>query len=287
MVWTLLNQTDSIWNSRKAAVTADVLVEYKEMISNTTSDLEEHLREIERRLETLPLQDTISDEEAAERDRIQGERESTMQCLVICAQVSEQVNSLQPNVFEDRTAARGSRQIDVSTLGGLGSAKQVTAVALQELQQRLTNTTSNLEQYLQDIDNRLESLSAPAARVFGGSQRDRVQAEKESIEQCLAICSQASEQADQFRTNVFEDVSAAKDAHQLIVATLGDLISARRVTASLAATQWLGQMSDATVQQLSRDQALRSRAGTDKVDEQQSESGGKFDGEYGRGYRLN
>ena len=39
------------------------------------------------------------------------------------------------------------------------------------------------------------------------------------------------------RTNVFEDVSAAQDAHQVIAATFGDLISAKRVTAGVGATQ--------------------------------------------------
>jgi hypothetical protein len=39
----------------------------------------------------------------------------------------------------------------------------------------------------------------------------------------------------------------------MVVARLGDLISARLVTAGVRSTQWLGQMSDASLQQLSRD----------------------------------
>lgn len=280
MIQPLATQTDNVWNSRKAAVTADVLKEYKQMISNTTSDLEEHLQAIERRLEALPLGgETISDEERAERDRIQIERESTLQCLAICAQVSAKVDQVRPNVFEDLSASTGSHQVDVTAVAGLVSAKKVTATALEELQERLTKTTSNLEQHLQDIDNRLRNFSTPAARIFGGTERGRVQAEKESIEQCLAICTQASEQADQFRTNVFEDVSAARDAQQLIVATLGDLISAKRVTAEISATQWLGQMSDATVQQLSHDRVK------DKGAEPRSEVG-NFQDQYGKGHKL-
>jgi len=64
-----------------------------------------------------------------------------------------------------------------------------------------------------------------------------VQEEKDSIKQCLDICAQASEQMDKVHVNVFEDVSAAQDADQVIVATLGDLISAKRVTAGVGATQ--------------------------------------------------
>jgi predicted nucleic acid-binding Zn-ribbon protein len=159
----------------------DVLKEYKEILSNTTSDLEDHLQEIERKLKYLPLRDTILNEEVVERDQIRVERESTMQCLIICAQVSKQVNQLRPNVFEDLTVAKGSHQADVARLGGLISAKRATASTLQELQEKLTNTTSNLEQHLQDIDNRLRSLSSPGSRIFGGDERDQVQTEKESI----------------------------------------------------------------------------------------------------------
>jgi hypothetical protein len=38
------------------------------------------------------------------------------------------------------------------------------------------------------------------------------------------------------KTTVFEDVSAAQVAHQVIVATLGDVISAKRVVAGVGAT---------------------------------------------------
>ena len=75
---------------------------------------------------------------------------------------------------------------------------------------------------------------------------------KDNIEQCVIICAQALKKADQVRNNDFEDISAAEDAQQ-VVTTLEDSISARRVTAGNRATQWLGQMSDATLQQLSRD----------------------------------
>lgn len=84
----------------------------------------------------------------------------------------------------------------------------------------------------------------------------------ESDKQCLAICAQASKQVDSVRTIVFEDVSAAQDAHHAVVATLEDLVLARYVTAAARSTQWLGQMSDATLQQLSRN---RSRVAVEKA----------------------
>lgn len=274
-----------MWNSRTAAVTADVLKEYKELIANTTTDLEDHLQEIERKLQTLPLRgDTISDEDVAERERMQKEKDSTKQCLAICAQVLEQVSQVRPNVFEDISAANDAHQVDISTRGGLIPAKRVTAKVLKEFQDKLTATTSDLNENLQKINIRLQRHPSPGARILDEdtAERKRLQEEFDSIKQCLAICTQASEKADQVRTNVFEDVSAAKDAHQLIISTLGDLVLAKQVTAGLGADQWLGQMADATVQQLSRDRVdIRGRAATDKGVEPQ-----KFADQYGAGYKL-
>jgi Fungal N-terminal domain of STAND proteins len=230
----------------------------------------------------------ISEEDVAERERMQEEKDSTKQCLAICSQVFEQVNQLRPNIFEDVSAPKGFHQVDVTTLGGLVSAKRVTANVLGDFQEKLARTTSDLEGHLQDIDNRLQPFQSPGARIGGEAERQQVQEEMESIKQCLAICAQASEQTEQVRTNDLEDISAAQDAHQLIVATLGDLISAKRVTAGLAATQWLGQMSDATIQQLSRDRGIevRNRAAVEKVMQPQSELGTKFVDNYGTGHKL-
>ncbi|KAK6496159.1 hypothetical protein TWF481_002183 [Arthrobotrys musiformis] len=72
----------------------------------------------------------------------------------------------------------------------------------------------------------------------------------ESIQQCLATYSRESEQLKQNRFNIFEDVKAADDAEQVIVATPGNLISAKRVTAGPRSRQWLGQMPDAQLQNL-------------------------------------
>ena len=63
------------------------------MITNTATDLENYLQEIDNSLQTLPLKGArMSDEIAAERERVQEESESIKQCLNICAQASDQVD---------------------------------------------------------------------------------------------------------------------------------------------------------------------------------------------------
>jgi DNA repair exonuclease SbcCD ATPase subunit len=261
------------------------------MITNTTTDLEDHLKDIDAKLQALSLQGSkMSDEDAAERERVQEEKDSIKQCLTICAQVSKHIDQVQPLAFKDVTAAQNTHQVMVARLRGLISAKQVTADVLKECKERLTDTTLELERQLQEIENRLQTLSSQGARMSGedSAERERVQEEKESIKQCLSICAEASQQVKETRTNVFGDVYAGEDSHQIVVATLGDLISANRVTAGDRGAQWLGQMSDGSLQQLSRDRVIQrpDSAAAGKATEPQAETVTKFEGHYGAGYTL-
>ena len=119
-----LSQAGNMSQSHQAVVTANVLKEYKEIIRNTTSDLEEHLQEIDTRLQILCLRGArISDEDRTKRELVQEEKDSTRQCLDICAQVSEHIDQVQLNIFEDVSATQDTQQMIVATLGTLVSAK--------------------------------------------------------------------------------------------------------------------------------------------------------------------
>lgn len=153
----------------------------------------------------------------------------------------------------------------------------------------LADTTSDLKEHLQNLNDKLEALS------IQGSSKDeeivekgRIFEEIDSVKICLSVCKDAAKHIDKVRTNVFEDVSAAKDADQIIVSTFGDLISAKRVTAGIGATQWLGQMSDAALQDLARSRGidLSSRSGTVKSVEGQAKDTIAFEDQYGAGHKL-
>jgi hypothetical protein len=108
------------------------------------------------------------------------------------------------------------------------SSQQATTNTLQECKDILTNVTAGIEGHIQEINSRLQALFVGGVRILNGDGT--------------------------IRTNVSEDVSAAQDAHQVIVSP-GTLISATRVTAGIEGRQWLGQMSDGTLQRLSYDRA--------------------------------
>lgn len=155
----------------------------------------------------------------------------------------------------------------------------------------LTNTTSDLDDRLKEINDRLQTLSAEATiSVEEAAERDRMQEEKDSTKQCLTICAQASQHVDQVRTHVFEDISADRDSHQVIISTSGDLIVAKRIAAGVGATQWLGQISDAVMEQLSRDRGLDVLSGQAATvgngKEKPIEITAKFQDQFGAGHKL-
>jgi hypothetical protein len=136
------------------------------------TNLEEHLREMQ--IHSSP---SISDEVVAERERLQAEKESikqslaicakasenlrhevaaqlerlqeekegTEQCLALCAKVLEHVGQHQSNLSEE--CSRDT----ISIPGLLISSRRVTANALQECKDILTNATVDLEVHIREI----------------------------------------------------------------------------------------------------------------------------------------
>lgn len=182
-------------------------------------------------------------------------------------------------------------QAVVSVLGNSFSARRVTGTTIQECKERIENTNYELENHLRTINDRLASLTVANSKTDKGAEEKRIQEEKDSIEQCLGICAEAAGQADHARTNVVEDISSGHESYQVVVATLGDLIAARRLITGDKSTQWVGQMSDSTLQQLSRDRGYRpAREATQEECQKpvfvQSETAKGFKHRHGTGYKL-
>jgi hypothetical protein len=136
------------------------------------SNLEEHLRKMQ--IHSSP---SISDEVTAERERLQAEKESIKLCLAICAKASEhlrdEVAAQQERLEEEKEGTEqclalcakvlkhiGQHQSNLSEEcsrdiigipGLLISSKRVTANALQECKDILTNATVDLEAHIREI----------------------------------------------------------------------------------------------------------------------------------------
>lgn len=118
--------------------------------------------------------------------------------------------------------------------------------------------------------------------VEDAAQQQRIPGEEDGVEQRL------SGQTEQDRSVVLEDVSANDDAHQVIVSTRGDCVSAKRITAGVRTSQWLGQMADDTLKQLSQDRGVGSSnymSFTNGI-QLDTQSDAKFEKQHGAGHKL-
>ncbi|KAE8358040.1 hypothetical protein BDV27DRAFT_75047 [Aspergillus caelatus] len=270
---------------RQATVTANVLEEYKEMIAEATSDLQDHLQGINDRVKSIEETGHVQHLDF-DLSVVREEKESTEQCLAICTQVSSYIEGMQTRLPRD------SQNVPMLTVkpashNGFDPTRPyiATDAMLTDFRHRLSLSSRNLEARLNTLDRQLKDfLEVGTLQSREGKARlDLIREERDSIAQCLSICADASDIAGKARTNSFEDVTSADESHQLVVSTIGDLISAKHITTGARSVQWLGQMSDDSLQQLSRDQRIRHGEQEDSAMQTGRDS---FNGRYGAGYQL-
>ncbi|KAF4207306.1 hypothetical protein KXV55_002483 [Aspergillus fumigatus] len=264
---------------RKTAVTSSVLEEYKQMIAETTSDLQDHLLDLDSRVQSLQWKGSLQSA-PNELEEIREEKASTEQCLNICAGVSEAIEAFEKNLSLGSDAHSASRVEQKSS----AQARIITKAMLTEFQVKLLTSRKDFESRMKELDRRLHDLSekGPQLTREEALRLESMKEERDSISQCLNICTDASDLAGNPRVNIFENIKSADDSHQLVVSTIGDLISAKHITTGARSAQWFGQMSDETLQQLSRNHKL--------VPPEEKEPGLRvshgFREKYGAGYKL-
>ena len=216
---TCYGKADKVVISRKAAVAANVLEQYKELITNTTTDLEEHLQEINGKLQQLSSRKVgLSDEEMLHQQQLEDERSSTRQCLMICAEVAKHMDAL--HLSTQGSIRPNSSQAVISVLGDSVFARRVTSATIQECKDKFANTTRELENHPHGTNSRLWSFAPTKNLMDEGTKEKRIREEKDCIERCLGTCTDAAGQADHVRTNVVEDISSGHESYQVVVATL-------------------------------------------------------------------
>ncbi|KAK6337870.1 hypothetical protein TWF696_001348 [Orbilia brochopaga] len=263
-------------NMRTMSITASLLSQYKLMIETTTSDLKEQLDNIDKKLERLgahyvqPYSTTASHRQITDQDQetLEADKRGIEQCIEICTQVSSHIDRVQTQTAESSSTDPASSQTTYL-------AKQLTTGVLTGCKSELVNTSTLLQRQLDTIKFQLAALSEHPETLGSAG---------ESLKQCLAICAQASEQAKSERINVFEDVTAHDDGDQIVVSTLGDLISAKRITVGSRSLQLLGQMSDESLQHFaSKARPKNAQQSQPRPEEQESL---KFAGRHGGGHKL-
>jgi len=278
-----------------------VFQEYKQTIEDTTSDLQELLQQLsERTSGSKPQQSAIEGPEDVEQQDLVRERASIEECLAICARVWKHIDEVQ-NEPSLRQSDHTTHRQQATTARNSGQAAHVTSQRLEDCKAGLGLTTAELRARLQEAKNQLAKLSKQSRKIESPStdEAGRIVTEEDfdSIKQCLSICQDATEQVTKARVNFFEDVTMTDETDQFIVSTFGDLISAKRITAGARSRQMLGQLSDESLQQFSRDSVARfqyygmsegrpTTNGTTNGSTKMDSSKSQFAGRYGSGQKL-
>lgn len=234
---------------RTTKVNLDVIREYQRMIREAKADLNEHLTNIDDKLQGAP-QEPAYPEQTGNNPDMQAERDCTIRCLEICAQVSGFIEERQRSIASHGGAVEDSLGSDPKKR----PFQRDTGQTLQSCNTKVKAQHTQLLRRLQVLNRRLRGDSGDAVE-----SEDQVQMieEAETIRQCLDICEQSAKDAESARVNVIEDVTGAEDSTHIIVSTIGDLIAAHRVTSGARSNMTIGQMSDETVQHLSTVHASR------------------------------
>lgn len=271
---------------RTATATANALDEYQAFITETMLSLNKYFQEKDSRLQTLAVPGaSLSNEDVSERERLQTEMNTTKECLTICAKVFGDLDQVRLEMINNICAAHGLRQPKLTVRGDLASAKRIIIDGCEDWKGAVARTASQLENHLFGVD------SAPMTSFHGLSLAEDTSREKQtqqlddSIRDCQKACAKAIERVEEARTNIIEDTSAGSDTFQIIAATFGDLLTARRVNVGDRSFQALGQISEAALLK-SLEVAGRSSSHIPQGSKQQAKDVAKFEDRYGGGYKI-
>lgn len=225
--------------------------------------------------------------DSRELSLIKEERLSTQKCLQICAQLSEHIDQVQL-----RTSSQESGSSEAGARAGV--PERVFSEGLQQCRNSLNQTAARLESHMAELIDRLATNSATAT----ASEEDiadlaRLREEWKTARQCINICSEADGHL-QANISVIDNYATGDDAIQYLVSTNGKTIHGKNTGYGWRTRQVGGHLSDASIQQISRDTSsiifrnAETKDATMPVSEEAKDNMGApdFDKRYGRGSTL-
>ncbi|KAL0930155.1 uncharacterized protein CTRU02_214975 [Colletotrichum truncatum] len=235
-------------NLRSATVSLKILNEYKDTISSTTQELEDHLEDINSKLEHLIVHQKESSQSISNTiERIQEEKDSTEACLQICAQVQARIDEMH---FRP---ASGTLALNETSCQSLTRPMVMTMSTLSQCKSLITDNITQLRKHQEEADKerlRAGAIGTPESLEI---EIERLQGGLESTKKRLTICSQASENATK-GVHVLEDMVTGHDGQQVFVSTLGDLFDVKGASTGDRGIQFVGSVSEPVLYEFFRSQ---------------------------------
>jgi hypothetical protein len=172
----------------------------------------------------------------AEIDDVQADIGKIQQCLDIYAQASARVRHIRDISSPERELIISHNQSRIPTLDVLDEYAKILASSFTQLGNDVAEIRLQLDRLVSHIQ-----------------ANEAAQQEHRLKETHLSISSSSSGQPHLGSTNDFHAISAAESSHQILVSTSGSPIHARNITAGSRSSQWMGQMSEVSLQLFSKD----------------------------------
>jgi hypothetical protein len=216
------------------------LEEYRHLIESATSDLEARLQTIDEKLEAV-ITRAATGAEITELQRIKEERLSTQKCLLICAQLSELIDQLQPIPLE-----------------GPGVVPEtITGNGMQECRVSMEQTTARLERHMQDILDRMMAKSNTTMTQEDTAHLAGLREEWKTARQCRDICSKADQHLKE-NISIIDNHATGDDTVQILVSNSTKTIHGKNRGYGVQIKQLGGHLSDQSIQKVSADFAAMS-----------------------------
>ncbi|KAF5551570.1 hypothetical protein FMEXI_3262 [Fusarium mexicanum] len=218
-----------------ASVTRNVIDEYKDMIDDTTADLQKHMQRLDERAQSLAIPDTESvDSDSTDWLALFEEKESTRKGLQICTELSSHIRALESTTNENPQFSQQP------------SADKYIRSSLSSAKGSISSLESRLKSHGKEIDKRMDAMKLKANLTEDDIiQLAQLQETKESIRQCMNVVADAGEDLIKERANVFEDITMIDSSYGITVSTVKDLVVARRVNLQGQARYVGGQIDEA------------------------------------------
>jgi hypothetical protein len=186
----------------------------------------------------------------AEIDDVQADIGRIQQCLDIYAQASARIRHI-------RDVSSPEKELIIPH----NQARTPTLDVLEEYAETLASSSTQLGNDVAEIRLRLDRLVSHIQANEAAQQEHRLK------ETHLSISPSSSSPPYQGSINVYHAIAAAENSHQILVSTSGSPIHAQNITAGPRSSQWMGQMSEVSLQLFSKDVRITHRTMHNSTDQ--------------------
>lgn len=234
-----------MFSSRASAAGAEEIKACRESIATTTVDLEIHLEDILQKLEVLTQRTAAGpNPDTAAHHHMEEERRRTEKALQFCTLLSQQIEKIQADYFEDGQSP-GSNQDSSSNSGMLLSE------GLEGCLHHMRFTLASLEKHQRRVSERL-GADPMAASAEDQALFDKLQTQAKTLRRSLEFASDVDAFLETQISNI-ENHAEGDDTIQFMVSTNGKPLNGINRGKGRGVKQGGGNWNDESLQQVSQD----------------------------------